>query len=259
MSADKSGPFAGKVAVVTGSSSGIGQEIARQFGAAGASVVTNGRTDERAAITAAEITAAGGTALGVGADVTEYSSAEHLIAAATEAFGGVDVLVNSAGMSMIAPSQDLDPAEWSRAIATNLTGPYFCSRAAYQSMRERGGGVIVNIGSAAAHEGLPMRAAYCASKHGMSGLTKVLALDWAADGIRIVQVDSAYIKTPLDVRDQQTGGYDDAEIERRTPMGRFGTLAEVAQMVLFAASPAASYSTGSSMLVDGGWVAYGYL
>jgi 3-oxoacyl-[acyl-carrier protein] reductase len=93
----------------------------------------------------------------------------------------------------------------------------------------------------------------------MSGLTKVLALDWAADGIRILQIDPAYIKTPLDDRDQATGGYDDAAVERRTPMGRFGTLAEVAKMVLVAAGPDSSYMTGSSILIDGGWVAYGYL
>lgn len=160
---------------------------------------------------------------------------------------------------MIARADELDPAEWERAIATNLSGPYFCSRAAYPSMKERGGGVIVNLGSAAAHVGLPLRVAYCSAKHGMSGLTKVLALDRAADGIRVLQIDPAYIKTPLDERDQTTGGYDDEAVERRTPLGRFGTLSEVARMVLAAAGPDSSYMTGSSLLVDGGWVAYGYL
>ena len=160
---------------------------------------------------------------------------------------------------MIARSDELDPAEWERAIAINLSGSYFCSRAVYPSMKERGGGVIINIGSVAAHVGLPMRAAYCAAKHGLSGLTKVLALDWAPDGIRVLQIDPAYIKTPLDVRDQVTGGYDDTAIERRTPMARFGELSEVAKMVLVAAAPESSYMTGSSLLVDGGWAAYGYL
>jgi 3-oxoacyl-[acyl-carrier protein] reductase len=259
MSADQAGPFSGKVAVVTGSSSGIGLEIAQQFAAAGAQVVTNGRTAGRARDAARTITEAGGTAVGVGADVRGFDGAQQLMTAATDAFGGVDILVNNAGISMIARSDELDPAEWERAIATNLSGPYFCSRAAYPSMKERGGGVIINLGSAAAHVGLPLRVAYCAAKHGMSGLTKVLALDWAPDGIRILQIDPAYIKTPLDERDQTTGGYDDAAVERRTPMGRFGALSEVAKMALVAAGPESSYMTGSSILVDGGWVAYGYL
>ncbi|MGH3258913.1 MAG: SDR family NAD(P)-dependent oxidoreductase, partial [Streptosporangiaceae bacterium] len=202
---------------------------------------------------------AGGTAVGVGADLSSYEGAERLIRGAIDAFGGVDTLVNSAGISMIARSDELDPAEWDQAIAIDLSGSYYCSRAVYPSMKERGGGVIVNIGSAAAHVGLPMRAAYCAAKHGLTGLTKVLALDWAPDGIRVLQIDPAYIKTPLDVRDQVTGGYDDDAVARRTPLGRFGDLDEVAKMVLVAAGPASSYMTGSSLLVDGGWVAYGYL
>lgn len=259
MSGDQAARFSGKVAVVTGSSSGIGLEVARHFGASGASVVTNGRSAERAQAAARTIEDAGGTAVGVGADLSSYEGAEELIRGAIDAFGGVDILVNSAGISMIARSDQLDPAEWERAIAINLSGSYFSSRAAYPSMKERGGGAIINIGSVAAHVGLPMRAAYCAAKHGLSGLTKVLALDWAPDGIRVLQIDPAYIKTPLDVRDQVTGGYDDIAIERRTPMGRFGELSEVAKMVLVAAAPESSYMTGSSLLVDGGWVSYGYL
>jgi 3-oxoacyl-[acyl-carrier protein] reductase len=259
MSVDHAGPFSGKVAVITGSSSGIGLEVAQQFAAAGARVVTNGRTAERAQAAAQEIEAAGGTAVGISADLRTFDGAQQLISGAIDAFGGVDILVNNAGISMIARADELDPAEWERAIATNLSGPYFCSRAAYPAMKDRGGGVIINLGSAAAHVGLPLRVAYCAAKHGMSGLTKVLALDWAPDGIRILQIDPAYIKTPLDERDQTTGGYDDAAVERRTPLGRFGTLSEVAKMVLVAAGPDSSYMTGSSILVDGGWVAYGYL
>jgi 3-oxoacyl-[acyl-carrier protein] reductase len=259
MSANETGLFAGKVAVVTGSSSGIGLEVAQHFAAAGARVVTNGRTAERAQAAAREVEAAGGTAVGIGADLRTFAGAQQLISGTIDAYGGVDILVNNAGISMIARSDELDPAEWERAIATNLSGPYFCSRAAFPAMKERGGGVIVNLGSAAAHVGLPLRVAYCAAKHGLSGLTKVLALDWAADGIRVLQIDPAYIKTPLDERDQTTGGYDDAAVERRTPMGRFGSLAEVAKMVLVAAGPDSSYMTGSSILIDGGWVAYGYL
>jgi 3-oxoacyl-[acyl-carrier protein] reductase len=259
MTEQSSPRFAGKIVIVTGSSSGIGLEIARHFAGEGARVVTNGRTAERAATAAEEIRAAGGEAAPVGADVTTWEGAKQLMAGATSAYGGVDILVNNAGISMIAPSDELDPPEWERAIATNLSGPFFCSRAVHPSMKARGGGVIVNIGSVAAHVGFPLRAAYCSSKHGLIGLTKTLALDWADDRIRVLQIDPAFIKTPLDVGDQATGGYDDAAIERRTPMSRFGTVDEVARAVLLAASPDASYMTGSCVLVDGGWVAYGYL
>jgi 3-oxoacyl-[acyl-carrier protein] reductase len=251
--------FRDKVVVVTGSGGGIGLEVAMRFAVEGAHVVTNGRNEERAAAAAAQIRATGAQATAVAADVRTWAGASQLLDGAVKAFGGVDILVNNAGISMIARSDELDPEEWERAIATNLSGPFFCSRAAHPSMKARGGGVIVNIGSVTAHVGFPMRAAYCSAKHGLVGLTKVLALDWVDDGIRVLQVDPAYIKTPLDVGDQETAGYDDASIEARTPMGRFGTVAEVAQTVLLAASPEASYMTGSCLVVDGGWVAYGYL
>lgn len=256
---DSTGRFAGKVVVVTGSSVGIGLEIARRFGAAGAAVVTNGRVAERAHRAAEQIRDDGGRAVGVEADVRTAEGAQRLIGAALEAFGGLDILVNNAGISMIAKAEALDPTDWDRAIQTDLSGPYYCSRAAHPHMRERGGGVILNIGSVAAHVGLPLRAAYCAAKHGLVGLTKVLALDWAPDHIRVLQIDPAYIKTDLDVADQATAGYDDADIERRTPMGRFGTVAEVANLALVAAGDEASYMTGSTLAVDGGWLAYGYL
>jgi 3-oxoacyl-[acyl-carrier protein] reductase len=249
----------GQRVLVTGASSGIGAGMAEEFARRGAAVGICARRKDRLEEVLARCRAHSPTSRMWVTDMTDAGAVGSLAASALEELGGVDILVNNAGISMIARSDELDPAEWERAIATNLSGPYFCSRAAYPSMKERGGGVIVNLGSAAAHVGLPLRVAYCAAKHGMSGLTKVLALDWAADGIRILQIDPAYIKTPLDDRDQATGGYDDAAVERRTPMGRFGTLAEVAKMVLVAAGPDSSYMTGSSILIDGGWVAYGYL
>jgi NAD(P)-dependent dehydrogenase (short-subunit alcohol dehydrogenase family) len=251
--------FQDKVVIVTGSGGGIGLEVAKHFAKEGAKIVTNGRSLEHAVAAAEEIRAAGGDASAVEADVRTWAGARQLVDGANKAFGGVDVLVNNAGISMIARADELDPEEWERAIATNLSGPYFCSRAVFSSMKARGGGVIVNIGSVTAHLGFPLRVAYCTAKHGLVGLTKVLALDWVDDGIRVLQVDPAYIKTPLDVGDQATAGYDDAAIEGRTPMRRFGTVAEVAQTVLLAASAEASYMTGSCLLVDGGWVAHGYL
>jgi 3-oxoacyl-[acyl-carrier protein] reductase len=252
--------FDGKAVVVTGSSSGIGLEVASAFAAAGASVALNSRSAERAQLAAESLEAAGaGEVVPIAADVRTSAGARRLIGEAVAALGGIDILVNNAGISMIADAQDLDPAEWERAIATNLTGPFLVAQAAYPTMAGRGGGVVINIGSVAAHEGLPRRVAYCAAKHGLTGLTKVLALDWAPAGIRVLQVDPAYIKTTMDEGDQITGGYDDASIERRTPLARFGTVTEVAAVTLMAASDAASYMTGSCLAVDGGWMSYGYL
>jgi len=152
--------FSDQVVVVTGSGGGIGLEVAKHFASEGAKIVTNGRSIEHANAAAEEIRAAGGDAFAVEADVRTWTGACQLIDGATSAFGGVDVLVNNAGISMIARADELDPEEWERAIATNLSGPYFCSRAAFPSMKARGGGVIVNIGSVTAHVGFPLRAAY---------------------------------------------------------------------------------------------------
>jgi 3-oxoacyl-[acyl-carrier protein] reductase len=117
--------------------------------------------------------------------------------------------------------------------------------------------VIVNIGSLFAATGMPMRAAYAASKHGVAGLTKVLATEWASRGIRVVAIDPAYVRTALDDADQRAGDYTAADIERRTPLGRYAEPAEIARVVAFVASDEASFITGSQIAVDGGWLAYG--
>jgi 3-oxoacyl-[acyl-carrier protein] reductase len=259
MSTAMSSPFSGKIVVITGSAIGIGYEIAREFSRAGAHVVINSRNEQRVEEAARVLRGEGGRVIGIQADVSSAEGARSLIEGAASQLGGIDILVNNAGISMIAPADELDPADWDRAIQTNLSGPFYCSQAAAPRMFERGGGVIVNIGSIAGHVAFPARAAYCAAKHGLEGLSKVLALDWAPKGVRVVNVDPAYIKTAMDERDQAAAGYDDLAIERRTPLGRFGSVGDVATAVLFLCSPDARYITGSSVLVDGGWVAYGYL
>ena len=246
-----------RVAVITGSSTGIGEAIAWAYAREGARIVINSRSEARGERVAAALRGEGHDAFVVAGDVRERSFADRLVTAAQRRWNRLDVFVNNAGTSMIGPSETLPEEGWRLTIDTNLTGAFFCAQAAARVMIPQRRGVILNISSMLGEVGLPKRAAYCASKHGLIGLTKVLATEWARHGIRVVSIDPGYIKTPMDERDQGTGDYTNADIERRTPAGRFGTSEEVARVAAFLASDDASYISGSCVTVDGGWVAYG--
>ena len=243
----------GRVAVVTGAGRGLGAAIAGELAARGAVVVVADVDRDLADTTAAGLPGASAVA----ADVTDPSAVNALFDEVARARGRVDVLVNNAGVGAVAPSEELSPEVWSRTLAVNLTGTFHCAQAAARHMLPAGRGVIVNIASLFGATGMPMRAAYAASKHAVVGLTKVLATEWAGRGIRVVAVEPAYVRTALDDADQVAGGYTTADIERRTPMGRYAEPAEIARVVAFLASDDASYVTGSAIAVDGGWLAYG--
>lgn len=247
----------GRVAIVTGSSMGIGEAIARAYAESGARVVINSRSLDRARRVADTLVRAGFDALPLAADVADGAQVHRMMQQTIERWGRLDILVNNAGTSMIAPSVELAEADWRRTLDVDLTGPFLCAQAAAREMIPAGGGVILNISSILGETGLPMRAAYCAGKHGLIGLTKVLAIEWAKHNIRVVAINPAYIETPMDAGDQTSGGYTPADIRRRTPQGRYGTAEEVAQCALFLASEDARYITGSVVNVDGGWLAYG--
>jgi len=247
----------GQIAVVTGSSMGIGKTIAEVYGRAGARVVVNSRDAGRAREVADELGAAGIESLPIAADIADPAQVARLFAAVDEHWGAVDVLVNNAGISMIGPSESLPLASWQATISLNLTGAFVCAQEAARRMIPRERGVIINVSSILGEVGLPKRAAYVASKHGLNGLTKVFATEWAPHGIRVHSINPAYIATPMDTGDQVSGDYTHADIERRTPLGRYGSSEEVANAALFLASDASSYMTGSHIDVDGGWLAYG--
>jgi len=244
----------GRVAVVTGAGRGLGAAIADELAGQGATVVVVDLGEELAQACASRLRSAGAVATPMIADVSDPEQVTALFDAAVGEHGRLDVLVNNAGVGAVAPSEELAFDMWSRTLAVNLTGSFLCAQAAARHMLPAGRGVIVNIASVFAATGMPMRAAYAASKHGVVGLTKVLATEWASRGVRVVAVDPAYVRTALDDADQRAGGYTAEDIARRTPMGRY---AEVARVVAFLASDAASFITGSEVAVDGGWLAYG--
>lgn len=246
-----------RVAVVTGSSAGIGRAVALELAAWGATVVVNSRSEERARPVVEEIEADGGRALAIAGDVSRPEEAQAVVDRAASELGHVDILVNNAGRGLAAPSETLPLEEWSRVIDLLLTAPFACAQAAARHMLEAGRGVIINVSSIAGHVALPGRAAYCAAKAGLIGLTKALAVEWADRGIRVVSVDPAYIDTGFVQRSLRNANFDPSVLERRTPLGRLGEPGEVARVVAFLASDAASYMTGESVLVDGGWTAYG--
>jgi len=249
----------GKTAIVTGSTKGIGLEIARILLSSGANVIVNSRNKQDVETTVERLRSKPRfreSVVGLTGDVGVYENCEMLIEETVQRFGKVDVLVNNAGTSMISDSLELQKEDWEKAIRTNLSGPFFMSQVCGRIMAKNRGGSIINISSIFGGGGVPKRLAYCASKFGLNGLTKTLATEWAHYKIRVNAVSPGYIKTPMDVGDQTSGGYSAEEINRRTPAGRYGTAREVAQVVLFLASDFSSYITGANILVDGGWLAY---
>ena len=242
----------GKVAVVTGSSGGIGRAIAYEFGREGASVVINSRDAERAGAAAAAMERDGLQATAFAADIRDPVQARALASTAVERFGRLDVWVNNAGINVIKPALELEPDEWARVIDTNLSGCFYGAQAAARYMVPQKSGVIIQIGSIIGEVGLPRRVPYTAAKHGLIGLTKSAAIEYAARGVRVNAVCPGVILTPLMKEVAQADPNFTATVTSRIPMGRFGQPEEIAGAVVFLASDAASFITGHSLVVDGG-------
>ncbi|MFS8037124.1 SDR family NAD(P)-dependent oxidoreductase [Xanthobacter sp. AM11] len=245
----------GKVVIVTGGGRGLGRAICEGFAGAGARVVLTGRTAATVEAAAAAITAAGGSAQGFVADVSREEDMAALCSAVVAQRGRIDVLVNNAGINpWYKPAEDTSLDEWRSVVETNLTGVFLAARAAGRVMLAQGEGAIVNITSVAGRVGLARTTAYCAAKGGVELMTRQLALEWATRGVRVNAVGPGYFETELTegLRHNQKLS---ARVTARTPMGRFGRPDELVGACLFLASPAASYITGASLAVDGGWTA----
>ena len=245
----------GKVALVTGGGSGIGRETASLFASEGARVWVVDRSQELIEETVTSIGRRGGIAQGACVDVSDEAEVEATIENCIRAYGQLDCAVNSAGISgPQALLKDLTLAEFSRAVAINLNGTFVCMKHEIRAMESTGHGAIVNLSSGAGWIGTPGLGAYCATKHGVLGLTKTAALEMARSGVRVNAICPGSIDTPMLQASMAQGEAISAMIRSSMPIGRLGEASEVAEAALWLCSDRASLVTGISMAVDGGAV-----
>jgi NAD(P)-dependent dehydrogenase (short-subunit alcohol dehydrogenase family) len=198
---------------------------------------------------------AGKQAAAFSGDVSSESFVQHVAESIARDYGAADGLVNNAGISLIAAAEDTTAAQWQRVMNINLFGPFLMCRYLGAQMLAGSGGSIVNVASVAGLAGVIHRSAYNASKHGLIGLTRTLAAEWGARGVRVNAVCPGWIKTEMDVADQGSGAYSDADIVDRVPMARFATTGDVAEAIAFLADGERSgFINGVSLPVDGGWI-----
>ena len=260
-------PLSGRVAVVTGSTSGIGLGIARAYAAAGAAVVLNGlgSIDDVGEVLSGLSVEYGVRAVYSPADMSKSESIERMISLAVDTFGRLDVLVNNAGIQHVSPIDQFPPQKWDQVLAVDLSSAFHTTRLALPAMRRNGWGRIVNVASAHGLVASPFKAAYVAAKHGLVGLTKVTALETAEENITCNAICPGYVWTPLveaqiDAQAKSHGVAREAVIRdvllAQQPNKRFATVEEIGALAVFLASEAAASITGAALPVDGGWTAH---
>ena len=248
MNLDKVFSFNNKIIVVTGGASGIGEAISKAFAAQGATVAVVDLEESKAIKIAEEL---GNSSQGFACDVANYESVNNVAAAIQDVYKKVDVLINSAGIVALAPAENLSLDTWNRTININLSGTFFMSQAIGKLMLSEGSGKIVNMASQAASIALDEHAAYCASKFGVLGITKVLASEWAGRGVNVNSISPTVVLTELGKK-AWDGPKGDA-LKKLIPTGRFALPEEIAASALFLSSSAADMINGADLLVDGGY------
>lgn len=243
-------PLSDKVALVTGGASGIGDAIAAALATKGARVAICDLRRDGAQATADRI---GNGARGFACDVTDEASVDTCVSDVVEAFGRIDILVNSAGIVDLAPAEELSPAAWRRTLDVNLTGSYLVARAVARHMIAAGAGRIINMASQAGSVALDGHVAYCASKFGVIGMTKTMALEWGKHGIRANTISPTVVLTELG-RKAWEGPKGDA-MKAEIPAGRFAEPEEIAAAAVFLASEGADMINGADLVIDGGYTA----
>jgi NAD(P)-dependent dehydrogenase (short-subunit alcohol dehydrogenase family) len=245
----------GRVALVAGGGRGLGLGCAQALAEAGATVLVAARTAQDVEAAVAEIEAAGGSAVAHTADVTDETQVAAMVAAAV-ALGDLRVCVNSAGTNRPGPARSYPVEDWDALFAVNVRATFLVCRAVGDALLERGaGGSIVNLSSQMGTVGYPGRAAYCATKHAVEGLTKALGVEWAPHGVRVNAVAPTFVETPL-TRPMFENPEFRAEVQRRLPTRELATVEQVADAVRYLACDASGSVTGSILRVDGGWTAW---
>jgi NAD(P)-dependent dehydrogenase (short-subunit alcohol dehydrogenase family) len=251
--------LSGKVALITGGGTGIGRAIALAFAREGASVAVAGRRLQKLREVINEVHKQDGAGLAMECDVTRARDVERAVKGTVERFGRVNVLVNNAGTLHVSTVEGISEEEWDRVMTVNVKGPFLMSRAVLPEFRKCGGGVILNLGSVLGLVAVKDRAAYCASKGGVTMLTKAMALDHAHENIRVNCICPSIVETELvkGVFDQSEQGQALRKARVATiPLGRIGQPADVAEMAVFLASEESSWLTGTAIPLDGGVTAY---
>ena len=246
-----------KVVLVTGAGGGIGRATAEEFARQGARVVIGDIKEDLLAESHQRIEAAGGMVRSRAGNVAKHDDVKTLFRYAVEEFGTVDVAVNNAGIgaALNAPTHLTDPDDWTRVIAVNQTGVYYCMREALKIMSKRGSGCVVNVASVAGMRALPHQIAYVASKHAVVGMTKTAALEYAKTGIRVNSICPVFTNSPMlenlfAFKEELRAG-----LVKTIPVGRYGENADVVRGILYLADPEASFITGQNLAIDGGMLA----
>jgi 2-deoxy-D-gluconate 3-dehydrogenase len=245
----------GKVAVVTGGSKGIGRAMALAFAERGADVVPTARTCEDVEAAAAEVEALGRRSLAVTTDVSDEASVQRLAARVLDRFGRVDILVNNAGRNLAGKGfVELTVEDWESVLSVNLRGPFLCTRELGRTMLEQGSGAVLNVSSILGTVGMTTTLPYSASKSALEGMTRTLAVEWAARGVRVNCIVPGFLETEMTAGLRQRPKLS-AWLEQQIPLGRFGRADEMVGLALVLCSEAGSYITGATFYADGGWAA----
>jgi NAD(P)-dependent dehydrogenase (short-subunit alcohol dehydrogenase family) len=243
-------------AIVTGAAQGIGRRTAELLAENGYAVAMIDLRSAEAVTTA--LREKGGPVLDFQGDISDEATVADFAAKVEREWSHVDLLVNNAGISCISPAEETSVEQFRRVLEINVTAPFILARTFGPKMIARGKGSIVNVASIAGLVGIADRTAYNASKHGLIGLTRTLAAEWGARGVRVNAVCPGWVKTEMDVADQSSGGYTDADIIRRVPMARFASPDDIAEAIVFLADDRRSgFVNGHTLVVDGGWTSDG--